>query len=101
MKNEARGIIRELYADLTRSRVKGSHDMREVLQKVEKQLAEQPTLNEELLGRLTNYMAYTIFTDHLHLTPTQNMLVSQLMALGRRSEGGQLRGTDYGDKSQF
>ncbi|MFB9768653.1 bacteriocin immunity protein [Lactiplantibacillus modestisalitolerans] len=101
MNNEARGLIRELADNLTRSHTKGSHDVCDVLLKVDRQLRDQATLDVALIRRLTNYIAYAVFADKIRLSATQRLLLSQLMALGRRADGQQLMGSNYGDKSQF
>ncbi|WP_457951374.1 bacteriocin immunity protein [Lactiplantibacillus pentosus] len=82
MKSEAQGIIQDLYQELAPTAV--NEGIRAELCKAHQQLQETPELDESLLKKLTNYITYTIFTQQLRLTPTQNLLVSELLSLSHR-----------------
>lgn len=101
MKNEAQGIIRELDRNLAASPGQDYPDIHAVLLRGDRRLAKRSRPDVVLVGRLANYLMYTIFTEHLRLTATQNLLVSQLMAIGRRADGQQFGCRAYLDQSQF
>ncbi|MGX6394078.1 bacteriocin immunity protein [Lactiplantibacillus pentosus] len=82
MKSEAQGIIQDLYQELAPTAV--NEGIRAELSKAHQQLQATPELDESLLKKLTNYITYTIFTQQLRLTPTQNLLVSELLSLSHR-----------------
>lgn len=82
MKSEAQGIIQDLYQELAPTAV--NEGIRAELCKAHQRLQATPELDESLLKKLTNYITYTIFTQQLRLTPTQNLLVSELLSLSHR-----------------
>ncbi len=85
--NEARGIIRALKADFTAHQTRGSREACAVIARVQAQLAHQGPADGRLVSRLANYLTYTVFSNRLRLTGTQQLLVSQLIAIGRRGDG--------------
>ncbi|RRK10555.1 bacteriocin immunity protein [Lactiplantibacillus garii] len=88
MNCEVRGIIRSLITDLASTEARGYPEIRRALLLAEHQLADQAQAGP-LISHLANYITYTVFSNRLHLTATQNLLVGQLLALGRRSAGAE------------
>jgi len=86
MSCEARGIMRALAETLATADAHGFQEIRQALFLGEHDLTGQSQIDEPLISRLANYITYTIFSKQLRLTATQNLLVSQLMALGRRAD---------------
>ena len=101
VRNEARGIMRQLATEFASSSVQGYQDIQVALVKVEQTLAKQSQPDLLLIRRLANYITYTVFNERLSLTATQKLLVSQLMALGRHADGRQLAHDAHLDQSQF
>ncbi|BDZ31902.1 bacteriocin immunity protein [Lactiplantibacillus sp. WILCCON 0030] len=101
MQNEAKGIILELTRNFRESEVAGSTEIKVALQKVYDRLNAHQTTDVVLVDRLANYITYTVFTNKIRLTQTQNLLLSQLMSIGRTCgiDGG-FHG-HCGDASQF
>ncbi|MFO1547611.1 hypothetical protein ACA590_05835 [Lactiplantibacillus plantarum] len=52
--------------------------------KAHQQLKQAPQLDHALIKRLTNDVTYNIFTKQLRLTPTENLLVSELLSVSHR-----------------
>lgn len=86
MQNEAKGIVSELCQNFDQSEVAGSTEITTALHKVYAQLDSQAGTDLALVDRLANYITYTVFTNKIRLTQTQNLLLSQLMSIGRVSD---------------
>lgn len=85
MQNEVKGIVSELIQDFMGSKVTGSAEIKAALQQVSERLATQKEVDLVLVDRLANYITYTVFINKIRLTRTQNLLLSQLMSIGRTS----------------
>jgi len=101
MQNEAKGIILELTHDFSKSEVAGSTEIKAALQKVTTRLNAQHEIDLGLVDRLANYITYTVFTNKMRLTQTQNLLLSQLISIGRTSGLESTSHGHCGDASQF
>lgn len=97
MRSEAKGIVRALYDDLSQAPVAGTTDIMEVLDKVMQRLNDPDQSEVKIINRLAGYIAFTVFTNKIRFTKTQNLLVSQLMSA---ADNGLYQG-NYGDKSWF
>lgn len=82
MKSEAQGIIQALYQELTPTVT--YQGMRMALQDAQHQLSMTSQLDSGLIRQLTDCLTYTIFTQCIRLTPTENLLVSELLSLSHR-----------------
>lgn len=82
MKSEVQGIIQDLYQELAPTAV--NQEIRAALLKAHQQLKQAPQLDHALIKRLTNDVTYNIFTKQLRLTPTENLLVSELLSVSHR-----------------
>ncbi|ACT63251.1 bacteriocin immunity protein [Lactiplantibacillus plantarum] len=82
VKSEVQGIIQDLYQELAPTAA--NQEIRAALLKAHQQLKQAPQLDHALIKRLTNDVTYNIFTKQLRLTPTENLLVSELLSVSHR-----------------
>jgi len=85
MQNEAKGIVSELYQDFRQAKGSGNLEIKTALQKVLARIEAHQEVDLVLIDRLANYITYTVFTNKIRLTQTQNLLLSQLMSIVRTS----------------
>lgn len=83
--NETKELVHELYNELSTSQSdENMNDVRDALIKVYKRI-DSVDDQSQLIGKLTSFIYYRYYADHLNFSPKEDELLSKLAIIGQTS----------------